>query len=429
MVLLENLCNGTLLNNKLEMNTVYKLTTMAALVAVNTTSLLADSIESALDDSKAKLSEAVPGKFSINSRVRYEVFDVDNGNPALDRDGTSLRVRYGYTTPNFEGFTAMVEGETLTRLGGDPADIHPLDDAGDGTDLNQLWVQYADADNGKVKVGRQIYALDDQRFIGHVGWRQNIQVFDAATFDYTGVDKLSVKGFFIDERHLVDGTHNKTDTWGLNVSYAFAPSFKLTGFYYDIEGEDAAATTSQTIGLRATGSYKIEDVKLAYSVSIAEQENDGSPLADYDAGYFAGDLAATFSGLTLGGGFEILEPSFRTPFATVHKFNGFADALLPLGGFAEGLEDMYVYAGYKIPVGNGIAFKVIYHWFDAEDSAPGRDGGEELDFVASYKINKYFNILAKYGSYESDGGLTAPDPAWSGGADKDMFTLELNFVY
>jgi len=163
------------------MKKLYKLSTLAVSLVAGTSCLMADSVESALDSAFAKVEETVLGKFSINARLRYESFDLDNGNPALDRDGTSIRVRYGYTTPDFSGFTAMVEGETLSRVGGDHDDIHPLDDAGDGTDLNQLWVQYKDAEYGSVKVGRQIYALDDHRFIGHVGWRQNIQTFDAAT--------------------------------------------------------------------------------------------------------------------------------------------------------------------------------------------------------------------------------------------------------
>lgn len=381
---------------------------------------MADSVESSLDSTFSSLEEAVPGKFSLNTRLRYELFDA-----GAERDGLSLRTRYGYKTPDFSGFTGMIEGETLTRVGGDHDDIHPLDDLGDGTDLNQAWIQYKDADNGSIKVGRQIYSLDDHRFIGHVGWRQNIQVFDAATFDYTGVDKLSVKGFFIDERHLVTGAHNKTDAYGINVTYGFAPAFKLTGFYYDIDGEDAAATTSQTLGLRAVGTYKTEDVTFNYAFSIAEQENDGSPVAAYDAGYFAGDVSGTFEGVTLGGGFEILESSFRTPFATVHKFNGFADALLPLGGFTNGLEDFYVYAGYTIPVGNGIKAKVIYHWFDSESSGlAGEDGGSEIDLVAAYTINKYLSLVGKYGDYSEDGGVGN-----AGAADKKMFTFEMNFVY
>jgi len=139
----------------------------------------------------------------------------------------------------------------------------------------------------------------------------------------------------------------------------------------------------------------------------------------------AGDLSTKIGEVTIGGGFEIMDAGFRTPLATVHKFNGFADALLPLTGFANGLEDFYVYAGYKIPVGNGIAVKAIYHWFDAESgAASGEDGGDEIDLVASYKINKYLSLLAKYGSYDSDGGVGG-----AGAVDKDMFTFEMNFTY
>lgn len=152
------------------------------------------------------------------------------------------------------------------------------------------------------------------------------------------------------------------------------------------------------------------------------QADAGPSTLDYDASYFAGDLSTKLLGVTLGGGFEILEPGFRTPLATVHKFNGFADALLPLGGFANGLEDFYAYAGYTIPVGNGINAKVIYHDFSPETGAG--DYGDEIDLVASYTFNKYVSALAKYGSYHSDGGSGGV-----GGFDKDTLTLELNFMY
>ncbi len=409
------------------MKTVYTVSALAASFVASTTGLLADPVESSLDSAFGKVEETVPGKFSINARLRYELFDLDNGVAANDRDGTSLRVRYGYTTPNFSGFTAMVEGETLTRVGGDHDDIHFLDDAGDGTDLNQLWVQYKDADYGSAKVGRQIYALDDHRFIGHVGWRQNIQTFDAATGEFSGIDDLSIKAFYLAEQNAVNGTHNELDAYGLNVSYAFSKGFTLTGFYYDIEGDDVgnANASNKTIGLRATGAFKIDDVAFKYAVSVADQEDTGPSTLNYDAGYMAGDLSGTFEGITLGGGFEIMEAGFRTPLATVHKFNGFADALLPLGGFANGLEDFYVYAGYTIPVGNGIKTTVIYHWFDSESGGlSGQDGGSELDIVAAYKINKYLGLVAKYGDYSEDGGVGN-----AGAFDKKMFTFEMNFIY
>ncbi len=410
------------------MKTEYKVPALAALLAASTCALIADTVESSLDSTFNRLEESVPGKFNIDARLRYESFDLKNGVPANDRDGTSLRVRYGYTTPDFSGFTAMVEGETLTRVGGNHADIHPLDDAGDGTDLNQLWVQYKDADYGNIKVGRQIYSLDDHRFIGHVGWRQNIQTFDAVTAEYSGIEKLSVKPFYLAEQHSVSRQHNELNAYGLNVAYAFAKEFALTAFYYDIEGDERANAnaSNETIGLRATGTVMLDELPITYAASIAEQEDTGPSSLNYDATYFAADVSTKFEGITLGGGFEILEPGFRTPLATVHKFNGYADALLPLAGFTNGLEDYYVYAGYTIPVGNGIKAMVIYHWFDSESSgASGEDGGEELDLVASYKINKYFSLLAKYGDYDSDGGVGG----LAGAIDKKMFTVELNFKY
>ncbi|MBL6828569.1 MAG: alginate export family protein [Puniceicoccaceae bacterium] len=404
---------------------------MASFLAA-TSGLMADPVESSLDSAFANLEETIPGKFSINARLRYEIFDLDSPVPN-DRDGTSLRVRYGYMTPNFSGFTAMVEGETLTRVGGNVNDIHPLDELGDGTDLNQLWVQYKDADYGSIKVGRQIYALDDHRFIGHVGWRQNIQTFDAITADYSGIDKLSIKPFYLAEQHAVNGTHNELEAYGLNASYAFSKGFKLTGFYYDIEGDDVgnANASNKTIGLRATGTFMIDELPFTYAASVAEQEDTGPSTLDYDAGYLAADLSTKIEGITLGGGFEILDPGFRTPLATVHKFNGFSDALLPLGGFDNGLEDFYVYAGYTIPVGNGISTKVIYHWFDAESKgASSQDGGTEIDLVASYKVNKYFSMVAKYGDYQEDGGIgPVGGNGNAGGVDKKMFTFEVNFVY
>lgn len=418
------------------MKTVYKVFALAALFAAATSGLIADSVESYLDSNAAKLEETVPGKFSLNIRTRYEYFNLDtptgnldDGTPA-DRNGTSLRVRYGYTTPDFSGFTAMVEGETVTRLGGKHYDIPPLDDAGDGTDLNQLWVQYMNADYGHAKVGRQIYALDDQRFIGHVDWRQNIQTFDAATADFTQFENLSINAFYLEAQNGVNGVYNKLDTYGANVSYEFSKELKLTGFYYYIAGDESRIdnASNETVGIRATGTFMIEELPFTYAASFADQSDAGASSLDYNATYFAGDLSAKVEKITLGGGFEIMEAAFRTPLATVHKFNGYADALLPLNGFTNGLEDFYVYAGYTIPVGNGIKTTVTYHWFDSESGGTSsQNGGTEIDLVASYKLNKYATLLAKYGNYQEDGGVGKR--GLQGQFDKEMFTFELNFIY
>ncbi len=41
-----------------------------------------------------------------------------------------------------------------------------------------------------LTAGRQRIALDDERFVGSVGFRQNAQAFDAVRLEWTGVPKL-----------------------------------------------------------------------------------------------------------------------------------------------------------------------------------------------------------------------------------------------
>ncbi|MDP7307171.1 MAG: alginate export family protein [Roseibacillus sp.] len=388
-------------------------TLIAAFVLLGgATTASADLIEIFFDEQFSDLEETIPGRFGINERLRYESTDAEGG---FDDDGISYRIRYSYTTPDFSGLSGMVEGETLTSIDGG---FNTLDRAGLGTEVNQLWAQYADEDYGKIKLGRQIYTLDDHRFIGHVGWRQNIQTFDAVTAVYTGIDKLEINGFYLDQVNRINDTEIDLDAFGINVSYAFAKGHKLTGFCYDIDSAPIGGDASnETLGLRAAGVFSLSDREFTYAASVAEQDFAGG-----DAGYLAGDLSTVVSGLTLGGGFEILDAGFRTPLATVHSFNGFADKFAGDsldGGLGSGLEDRYLYAGYEIPVGNGIKTQVIYHWLSPETGAG--DGGSELDLVASYAINEYISLVGKYGDYSADDATF--------GGDKEVFTLELNFVY
>ena len=99
--------------------------------------------------------------FNFNIRTRFEHFRT----PAEERNGFSQLLRYGYTTPAFSGFSAMIEGETLYALNGSD-EIHPLDQAGRGTKINQLWIQYQEDGLGQLRLGRQAHTLDDHRFIG-----------------------------------------------------------------------------------------------------------------------------------------------------------------------------------------------------------------------------------------------------------------------
>ena len=54
----------------------------------------------------------------------------------------------------------------------------------DGSDLNQLYLEYAPDDAVRMRFGRQRILLDDQRFVGGVGWAVHMQNALSAYVNY-----------------------------------------------------------------------------------------------------------------------------------------------------------------------------------------------------------------------------------------------------
>jgi hypothetical protein len=105
--------------------------------------------------------------------------------------------------------------------------------------------------------------------------------------------------------------------------------------------------------------------------------------------------------LTLGQ--EVLEGdraqagrAFRTPLATLHKFQGWADMFLATPN--AGIEDSY--AGASV-VFAGITAAVVWHDFQAEDG--GKSYGDELDVSLTRKFGQYLTGMLKYADYKEDG--------------------------
>jgi len=134
----------------------------------------------------AGAAEADTGdKFIFDARYRFEHVDPDNA--LRNAQAQTLRTRIGYRTARVAGWSGLVEVDNVSHLGperfnstrnGQTAYAVVADP--DGTAFNQALVRY-DREKAAVILGRQRINLDNQRFIGGVGWRQNEQTFDAAS--------------------------------------------------------------------------------------------------------------------------------------------------------------------------------------------------------------------------------------------------------
>jgi hypothetical protein len=120
-------------------------------------------------------------KFDLN--YRYE--NVNEGD-RFGANANTARLRLGYLSPVFhglqgyaeyEGSLAMQEDYNNTLPGGNPLYSKVADS--DRSELNQFWLAYTGIADNIFKAGRQRIKLDDDRFIGNVGWRQMEQTYDS----------------------------------------------------------------------------------------------------------------------------------------------------------------------------------------------------------------------------------------------------------
>lgn len=370
----------------------------------------AESVTEALTSGKAY------GDFNL----RYE--DVSQDNTAADASALTLRTRLGYTTGSVNGFSATVEMEdsrivlgqgdyTVGPTGYNVGEYSVIADP-EHTELDQGFIQYKN-DAVTVKLGRQVITMDGHRFVGHVGWRQDRQTFDALSVNYNASKDFAVKYAYATQRNRIFAEAADLDSKDhlLNLSYKTSVG-KLVGYSYLLEVDNDTDNALDTYGVSFTGSTKAGDTKVLYAAEFATQSSE-SGATEYDADYLKLEGGAVFSGITAKLGYEVLGSDggaygFSTPLATLHKFNGWSDQFL--GTPAQGLVDTYVSIGGKLAGGG---FNVTYHGFEADEATEGVDDlGSELNVSYVKKFGKNYVAGVKYASYSAGDIKVDADKLW-----------------
>jgi hypothetical protein len=402
-------------------------------------------------------AQAVKIKPIVDARLRYE--GVEQQGLAHDADALTFRARVGAEAT--EGpFSVLVEGEGTLALnesyfsGVNRKTTYPIVADPETVEINRIQLQY----KGKgftFTGGRQRINLDDQRFVGGVAWRQNEQTFDAARVEWSPIKDFKldvVYSWSVRTIWGVDGGQrgftNRPQAMGgddifVNTSYK-TPYGLLTGFFYRIDEDEAVVAlrrnSSNTYGLRFAGSRPLsKTVKWNYILSYAHQQDNGTNPLDYSADYFLAEGGLDIGAWKLGAGVEQLGAdrtvftkatnarfaagfAFMTPFATLHKFNGWADKFLTTP--AQGITDYYGSIGYgwkKVGPFDSIAATAMYHKFNSDIASIHY--GDELNLQVIAKMKKY-TFLAKYADYQRKGIAS-----YAGDADTKKLWLSVEWAF
>lgn len=349
------------------------------------------------------------GKVSADVRYRYEYVTQDNA--LKDAGASTVRSRLGYTTDTYHGVGAMLEFENISLVGEErynsgsngktqyAAVIDPK-----GTEVNQAFISFDKLPATSIKFGRQRIALDNQRFIGNVAWRQNEQTFDALSLVNKSLAKTTLTYAHLSNVNRITGTDADMSSDLLHGNYSGWAAGSLSAYAYLLDYRAPASQSTATYGVRFSGGTSVgEAFKVLYTAEYANQGDYADNPADYTLDYYLAEIGGSARGITAKLGYEVLEgngtQSVQTPLATLHAFNGWADQFLVTP--AAGLDDGYVSVGGAWMT---VELLAVYHTYSANRG--GADYGSEWNLQATKKINKWYTLSAKYASY-SAGDITS----------------------
>jgi len=376
------------------------------------------------------------GKPIIDVRYRFET--KSQAGFAEDAYANTIRTRLGFESGDVFDFKVLVEFENVTSFGGDDFNsttngmtMFPVIPDPDATEINRAQLTYTGIDKTAVTFGRQRFNLNNQRFVGAVDFRQNQQTFDAIRLSTELIDRVTLDYLYIDRVHRIFGDNNPAGEFDSNSHIISAVvdggelgKVKAYGIILDLT--TAAGLSSQSWGGRYENAIVLDKdvgIKLGVVAEYATQSDYAANPVSFREEYIHGEASLSVAPFTGKIGYEKLggdgTSSFKTPLATLHKFQGFADVFLVTP--ASGLEDIYGTISYSwkdAPFGTSVNLFATYH--DFQSDVGSLDLGEEFDAGIAVKFHKHWTVNVKGAVY--NGGAFGP-------ADRSLVWASLRFQY
>ena len=368
------------------------------------------------------------GVWMVDARLRYEGFSQDG---VADADASTLRARLGYETAQWRGWRALAEVEGVYHLN------ENFNDSVNGKvsralvadpevfEVNRLQASWAGDAGRRLVAGRQRIVLNNARFVGNVGFRQNEQTFDALRLDAKPFANAGLTYIYLDRVHRIFGDESAQGEWESDSHVAQAdiglPLGRASAYALLLDFQDAPAQSSQTYGVRWSHEWEASGVRPRLTLEAATQGDYRGNTTTFDLGYQSAEFGLRKGRWSLALGGERLEGDgvrgFSTPLATLHAFQGWADAFLTTP--RDGIRDLYLGAVFSTPPWPGqspATLTAVLHDFTDDDG--GVRFGTEFDASARLAFNANLSLEAKATTFEGR------DPRF---ADRDKFWLSLEY--
>jgi len=361
------------------------------------------------------------GTVSLDLRPRYEFLSQAG---KRDANAFTIQTLLGLTSKPIAGFSAdlqfidvagivnqynsLINGKTNYAVIPDPQEAN----------VNQAYMQYQGLGGLLIRVGRQDIALDDQRFVGDVGFRQTPQTYDAVSFQDDPTRSLGLYTAYIWRIKNILNENVPSQTYLGEVHWQPSSLFHIQGFGYwygnqaksSIPGAAACflqgtaqVCNSQTLGIRIGGSIPISHkIQIPYDVTYAKQlpYDGGSSLINTQ--YYHLSTGIHWSRIGVMANYMVMGSNrngsygFQTPLATKHAFNGWAEVFLTTP--QAGLRSLYPTVNYKI-----FSTTLQATYYDFQSAYQSLTYGHEFDLSAIHRFSRHWSAAVQYADYHRSG--------------------------
>ena len=293
-----------------------------------------------------------------------------------------------------------------------------------GFSLTQAYMGYSGFTDWQIKLGRQSLSHDNERFLGQLEYWQTPQSFDAISLTYRDAIHWHVQYAYSNKVHRIYGPDAKPrlpksdsryvhspyrpaselgqQSLGahlLHLKYRVDPTLNIQGYFYALNNQDQATSSSQTVGLVLSQRLKPKRFKYSYRLEYATQVDSFDNPYDYQAWYGLIEGEVQYKSHVLRVSQEVLSEDkgigFQTHLGTNHKFLGWADVFS--GYFGDhGVRDTFVtYKGRR----GRLRWRAVLHDFKAYSD--GQYLGRELDLELVYRFDRKWQAQLVYADFNT----------------------------
>ena len=371
-------------------------------------------------DSFLSLNESLArGRFTFELRPRYN--NIEESDKPERTTGGTVRFLAGYRSAPIDGVRLVLEGIHANQI--DPhfndngADFgtspYPLLPDPRYTGVNQAYIDYSGLESLRVRAGRQVVRMDNQRWISDNNFRQTQQVFDGvgASFGWHGFE---LYGAYFGQVRTTSGDTNDLNLTLLHAAFNPAPSHSLVayGYFHDQPSNGAftgfANNSYRVMGVRAEGTaLRAGELDFPYEAEFAWQRPHAGGDARIDAEYWRLGAGVGWRQSVLRYDYEVKGSNggrygVQMPLTDFYGFNGWTLHFFntPRQGLRDGWITLKAQWQDFTLYGESHRFRSDYGSIDF---------GKELDVGLTYAWNENTTLRLQHARY--DPGSGTPDPA------------------